>query len=98
MTTSFKMNTGTSRGLVVSIEPSSRRPFFCQLYHSGMLVNPDSKKIHILSVPANSWGGKTRARRARFSKQVGVNSVEMVKESLSYKKAGVDIDAGSELV
>lgn len=98
MTTSFGMNVGPSRGLAVSSEPSSCRPRLCHVCRSGLLVNPNSKKFQVL--PVNFSGGKTRATtcRGNFSKHSGVISAEMFRESLSYKKAGVDIDAGSELV
>ncbi|KAK4790730.1 hypothetical protein SAY86_018034 [Trapa natans] len=63
---------------------SSWKPYY------GVLVNLGSKKLQVSSL--NSWGGTARVCTRSFI------TSELTRESLSYKKAGVDIDAGSELV
>lgn len=93
MTASFRINAEISGSLAVSIKPTPQNPGLCQLYHSGALVNRDCKSLQVLSV--NCRGAKGLRS---FCKHSGVISAEMDRERLSYKTAGVDIDAGSELV
>ncbi|XP_031399692.1 phosphoribosylformylglycinamidine cyclo-ligase, chloroplastic-like [Punica granatum] len=96
MTTSFGTNSELATGLSVSIKSSPQKPWLCLLCPCGASFRSDKRKFQLLSV--NSRRKKSKAWTRSFSNDLGVVRAEIDCESLSYKKSGVDIDTGSELV
>ncbi|OWM74430.1 phosphoribosylformylglycinamidine cyclo-ligase, chloroplastic-like [Punica granatum] len=96
MATSLGTNTDISRSLAATVKPSFGKPRTRQLCQFGASVGSVSRKCQLLSV--NSGAAQARTRARSLSKDSSVITAVMDGENLSYKKAGVDIDAGSELV
>ncbi|XP_040993186.1 phosphoribosylformylglycinamidine cyclo-ligase, chloroplastic-like [Juglans microcarpa x Juglans regia] len=96
MTITFRANTELSRCVACSIRPSDHNSSPIQRYAHRCTFNRFANGFQPLSMASNQLGS---ARRMRNS---GHRVFSMTKnsssDSLTYKDAGVDIDAGSELV
>ncbi|KAJ9187841.1 hypothetical protein P3X46_003256 [Hevea brasiliensis] len=92
MTTSFAANAEISRVFAASIRPSSIKPRPTPPPLLGCTFNRLSYRFPLLSAAANSKSGVFS-----MSKETG-RTIADGAGGLTYKDAGVDIDAGSELV
>ncbi|CBI36923.3 unnamed protein product, partial [Vitis vinifera] len=100
MTSSLRANTELSQCFASSVRPYDQKAYVTQQYPCKGTKNCFSKRFSLLRMAA----GKVAARRTRntslissMSKNNYGESADMA-DSLTYKDAGVDIDAGSELV
>ncbi|KAG6682522.1 hypothetical protein I3842_13G146900 [Carya illinoinensis] len=96
MTITFRANTDLSRCVACSIRPSDHNSSPTQRYARRCTFNRSANGFQPLSVASNQLGSARRMRNGChrvFSMMKNSSS-----ESLTYKDAGVDIDAGSELV
>lgn len=89
-TTSIASNTELSRAIAASIRPSSSKPLATQQPIGRCTFNRSSDRFPLLSVRATS--------NSSMSKENSSKSGDGAGGGLTYKDAGVDIDAGSELV
>ncbi|XP_011014626.1 PREDICTED: phosphoribosylformylglycinamidine cyclo-ligase, chloroplastic/mitochondrial-like [Populus euphratica] len=89
-TTSLASNTELSRAIAASIRPSSNKPFATQQPIGRCTFNRFSDRFPLLSARATS--------NSSMSKENSSKSGDGAGGGLTYKDAGVDIDAGSELV
>lgn len=89
-TTSIASNTELSRAIKASIRPSSNKPLATQQPIGRCTFNRFSDRFPLLSVRATS--------NSSMSKENSSKSGDGAGGGLTYKDAGVDIDAGSELV
>ncbi|KAL9397287.1 hypothetical protein Peur_011540 [Populus x canadensis] len=89
-TTSIASNTELSRAIAASIRPSSNKPLATQQPIGRCTFNRFSDRFPLLSVRATS--------NSSMSKENSSKSGDGAGGGLTYKDAGVDIDAGSELV
>ncbi|KAI5599190.1 hypothetical protein POPTR_002G198600v4 [Populus trichocarpa] len=89
-TTSIASNTELSRAIAASIRPSSNKPLATQQPKGRCTFNRFSDRFPLLSVRATS--------NSSMSKENSSKSGDGAGGGLTYKDAGVDIDAGSELV
>ncbi|KAG6787064.1 hypothetical protein POTOM_008692 [Populus tomentosa] len=89
-TTSIASNTELSRAIKASIRPSSNKPLATQQPIGRCTFNRFSDRFPVLSVRATS--------NSSMSKENSSKSGDGAGGGLTYKDAGVDIDAGSELV
>ncbi|KAG6785053.1 hypothetical protein POTOM_010776 [Populus tomentosa] len=89
-TTSIASNTELSRAIAASIRPSSNKPLATQQPIGRCTFNRFSDRFPLLSVRAT--------RNSSMSKENSSKSGDGAGGGLTYKDAGVDIDAGSELV
>lgn len=89
-TSSIASNTELSRAIAASIRPSSNKPLATQQPIGRCTFNRFSDRFPLLSVRATS--------NSSMSKENSSKSGDGVGGGLTYKDAGVDIDAGSELV
>ncbi|KAJ9696621.1 hypothetical protein PVL29_008702 [Vitis rotundifolia] len=100
MTSSLRANTELSQCFASSVRRYDQKAYVTQQYPCKGTINCFSKRFSLLRMAA----GKVAARRTRntslicsMSKHNYGESADMA-DSLTYKDAGVDIDAGSELV
>lgn len=89
-TSSIASNTELSRAIKASIRPSSNKPLATQQPIGRCTFNRFSDRFPLLSVRATS--------NSSMSKENSSKSGDGAGGGLTYKDAGVDIDAGSELV
>lgn len=89
-TASIASNTELSRAIAASIRHSSNKPLATQQPTGRCMFNRLSDRFPLLSVRAT--------RNSSMSKENSRKSGDGAGGGLTYKDAGVDIDAGSELV
>ncbi|KAL3755749.1 hypothetical protein ACJRO7_002752 [Eucalyptus globulus] len=94
MNPSIGTKTELLKSLVVSTGPCSRNPHKSGSYQCKMPLDLTSRKFLLL--PMNYGGTQARARAKNVFRKYSTSA--KMAESLTYKDAGVDIDAGSELV
>lgn len=96
MATSFRATTDLSHIFAVSSRPSSRKAYVTQQYLDRHSLNCFSKRSQLPFLAVRDKGAK-QSLIVSMSKNNETESSDS-SNSLTYKDAGVDIDAGSELV
>ncbi|KAI6705830.1 hypothetical protein NL676_008792 [Syzygium grande] len=94
MIPSIGTKTELLKSLVVSTGPCSRNPHISGSYQCKIPLDLTSRKFLLL--PMNYGGTQARARAKNIFRKCSISA--KMAEGLTYKDAGVDIDAGSELV
>ncbi|XP_057964136.1 phosphoribosylformylglycinamidine cyclo-ligase, chloroplastic [Malania oleifera] len=100
MATSFGANTDITKCITGSIRPSCQKSSISQHYLWRSPSGRFSKKLPLLSLAAGEVGAERKTKGFHIlsmSKAATGESADRV-ETLTYKDAGVNIDAGSELV